>query len=771
VLDALDRRAWPGRVIAFEPDADVVHAFLSRRDWRGWLAGGRLTILVGPAFDGLDAIVASLEPLGPDPPVVTHAVVARARPDAVTRARQLAARAWSGARANQDARRRNAGRYLVNTLSNLRRLVAGGDAAALAGCAPGVPAIVVGAGPSLDANLAALRRCARRAVVVAADTAARPLLAAGIVPHLIVSIDPTEVNGRHLAELRGDAACSLVAEPSLDPAGLAAFGGRVFFGRVGRHHPWPWLESAGVTRGLLRAWGSVLTTASDVAVGLGCNPIVYAGADLAFTSGRPYARGTSFEEDWRRSEAWGARVEDLWARAIDGRQRADEPGVDGRPVCTAPHLLAFRDWLVAEAGRQRDRRFVNATGAGILVGEPIEQAAMDDILSSAPEIVRGLDNAIRATHRPQPAGTDCIASAVTALASAGLDPARPPVAEWIAFAGDQGVLPEIRRALGIDAPHRRAPRSSDDPPAATPARDEPGATPPAPPPDPFGIAAAGAGLTADRLDQALSPHDRETIAAFSRERHPQVVADVGSPLGLAGLIALHATDPGARLRLAGGTAADRTTCVALAASLGLGERVEDGDAEAASADLVVLGVSTGDESDIAAARSALDKLSARGALVLIDTVGHAKAAALHRVAYPLLATHQDLGLADQRFADHASRLAFLTRMPPGCAAPGERARSRLRRRPLAGGPAGSWCARRGRHHARARWRGGVFGGGRRQARTAACLLAAAVALRRVSVSRDHSAPVAGRPGPTRRRLRRVFRHGRVLLHAARLVGR
>ena len=50
--------------------------------------------------------------------------------------------------------------------------------------------MIVGAGPSLDDSLAALARSRDRAVVLAADTALRPLLAAGIRPDIVAAVDP-----------------------------------------------------------------------------------------------------------------------------------------------------------------------------------------------------------------------------------------------------------------------------------------------------------------------------------------------------------------------------------------------------------------------------------------------------------------------------------------------------------------------------------------------------------------------------------------------------
>src|SRR5439155_23928291 len=126
----------------------------------------------------------------------------------------------------------------------------------------------------------------------------RPLLAAGIPPHVAVAVDPSDLNAQHLRDLPDTRGVWLVAEASVDPTVFPQFARRTFTFRVSNHHPWPWLDEHGLGRGQLQAWGSVLTTAFDLACKAGCNPIVFAGADLAYTGGLLYCRNTVYEPEW-----------------------------------------------------------------------------------------------------------------------------------------------------------------------------------------------------------------------------------------------------------------------------------------------------------------------------------------------------------------------------------------------------------------------------------------------------------------------------------------
>src|SRR5262245_18924083 len=146
--------------------------------------------------------------------------------------RMLEDRTQAGDAMNARAREEHAPRYLLNTIRNLRHIVEGVDPDRLRDAFSGVPAIVVGAGPSLDQNVRDLRTCAGRALIVATDTAWRPLASAGIDPHIVVALDPSEANGRHLIGVRSSRQPWLFAEGSVDPRALDHLDGRVGTFRV-----------------------------------------------------------------------------------------------------------------------------------------------------------------------------------------------------------------------------------------------------------------------------------------------------------------------------------------------------------------------------------------------------------------------------------------------------------------------------------------------------------------------------------------------------------
>jgi hypothetical protein len=244
---------------------------------------------------------------------------------------------------------------------------------------------------------------------------------------------------------------------------VEGFRGRTFLFSVADHEPWPWLRAHGAGRGRLRAWGSVLTSAFDLALQMGCPSIAFTGADLAFTDGRPYCRGVSYEADWRRSAEWGLSYEEQRRLQIGVWPHTEEPDVNDRATRTAPHLVAFRNWLAEQIDREPAVRFVNGTGAGILHGGRLEQHPLDAFVSALPEQPMSLAAVVRAKYRPAD-GARLLAAA--AQLSRGTDRA---LDAWVRFADGltkPALLDTVARAL---APVRQ----DDAPPAPSDLRATP----------------------------------------------------------------------------------------------------------------------------------------------------------------------------------------------------------------------------------------------------------------------------------------------------------
>jgi hypothetical protein len=184
--------------------------------------------------------------------------------------------------------------WIGHVLENLDLLTENPLAISMGEVLKGVPAFIVGAGPSLDKNGALIREAAKKGVVIVVEVAGRALAKhdAG-PPHLVVSLE-----GQNLAsELEASTAAgdtirviSLCAHPSSLSAGKGAL--MPFFEVL------PAFRQIGELTGAqgLTVGGSVSTVAFSLALQLGCSPITLLGQDMAFSGGKTHAGGTLFED-------------------------------------------------------------------------------------------------------------------------------------------------------------------------------------------------------------------------------------------------------------------------------------------------------------------------------------------------------------------------------------------------------------------------------------------------------------------------------------------
>jgi hypothetical protein len=148
---------------------------------------------------------------------------------------------------------------------------------------------------------------------------------------------------------------------------------------------------------MLRAWGSVVTSTFDLALRMGGNPVLFIGADLAYTAGQPYARGTTYEEDWQVTAGPDRSIEWVWEQTV-ARKGLAVKDVDGNDTMSGKGLIIFRDWLVEQSKQPAMPQVVNATGAGILFGGKFEQRSLESAVSGPESSVPGPQSLV---HRPQ----------------------------------------------------------------------------------------------------------------------------------------------------------------------------------------------------------------------------------------------------------------------------------------------------------------------------------------------------------------------------------
>lgn len=222
----------------------------------------------------------------------------------------------------------------------------------------GVPAIICGAGPSLDKNIDVLSTLSDRALIFAGGTALNALNGKGVMPHFGVGIDPnpdqfTRLVMNHAFELPFIYRCRMLNE-----ALEMVHGDRLYLTGSGGYEIGKWFENRlGVDEPEIGEGFNVLNFSLMVAYAMGCNPIICAGIDLAYSGGESYAAGVaSHPVHNRKSNFRTKKVEDELVCKND---------IYGKPVYTLWKWMAESLWYTSFADGHPECKVINATEGGI----------------------------------------------------------------------------------------------------------------------------------------------------------------------------------------------------------------------------------------------------------------------------------------------------------------------------------------------------------------------------------------------------------------------
>lgn len=253
----------------------------------------------------------------------------------------------------------------------------------------GIPALVVGAGPSLGKNIDLIKKLKHKALIISGGTAVNGLNAEGIDPHLSIGLDPFETTiSRSLAttsfltpfifkERMNEKSLSYVHGPLIYLDGGMAFLIEKWF-----------QEKFNLVNHSVEMGTNVLNCAISVAYHLGCKNIILAGIDLALSDNKIYApKIRRHATTLKTISAMGPEEEVLLAKDIYGK-----------PINTLKKWLRESIWIGDFQFKHPDTKIVNATEGGI--GFPYIQNIP---LKHIPEFtknydIEGLIHALWASH-------------------------------------------------------------------------------------------------------------------------------------------------------------------------------------------------------------------------------------------------------------------------------------------------------------------------------------------------------------------------------------
>ncbi|MDX9752918.1 MAG: DUF115 domain-containing protein, partial [bacterium] len=254
-----------------------------------------------------------------------------------------------------------------NIVRNLPALLDNPNVSALDNLFPSVPALVVGAGPSLDANGAQLKLVQEQGILIAVDTVYKKLLSMGIEPHIVVSTDPTYLNARHFEGVNDLDETLFVFSPSVySPIVTQLKGTKVSIPLVGSRFLATLKELYG-DAATFKTGVNVGQTAFNLARFMGCDPIILVGLDYSFSpqGGPTHATGTALQRQVFVSETPGKMKVELLGTTPE-LEEFDPILIPGNTTDSVATNKFFFSYLrsMEEEIRQTQARVINCTEGG-----------------------------------------------------------------------------------------------------------------------------------------------------------------------------------------------------------------------------------------------------------------------------------------------------------------------------------------------------------------------------------------------------------------------
>lgn len=251
-----------------------------------------------------------------------------------------------------------------------------------------IPAVIVSAGPSLEKNIRKLKEIKNKALIIAVDTAMKPLFSHNISPHFIITIDPQKKNSKYFRNVNFKESV-LIAESSVDKEAIDSFNGAIYF--INSIFPLAkyFMEELG-DRGDITTGGSVSTAAYDFAIRIGANPIIMVGLDLSFPNYQTHIKGSYHEENFfteiYKLDSYDSRI---YKVLIAGNLR-EEKNIYNEKVWTDSRFDMYKNWYEEQCLKYKKNKFYNATEGGIIING-MENIKLEELIKKFNDIEINID--------------------------------------------------------------------------------------------------------------------------------------------------------------------------------------------------------------------------------------------------------------------------------------------------------------------------------------------------------------------------------------------
>jgi hypothetical protein len=398
---------------AMAPVADVLASLGQRR----LVLHDVLQVEVPPSVittQEVDEVIAAVRTMTPVPPgkLVLRAQTGVAR-DVVEDISEQARAALSDLRIHRNTVQSFSRTWIEQGTANLPALARWPSIAAADARFVGKPMVIVAPGPSLAKNIAQVAALKGKAIITAFSHSLRPMIAAGIIPDLVVTVDPQDVR-YHFASCEPSQLIALVNGATVHP-GLYDLGAPRVLTMSANSAIDDWIFDGVGEEAMAAGGGSVATTAFSLARRWRCDPIIFVGLDLSFPGGQYYvgtssdggARAVVGKDGTMKVEGWSSDFHAMKAQggpAAQAERTIELPGWGGGVVPSSFMFSMFHRWFEDQLALGAVGKVYNCTEGGAFIEgmdhRPLAEVAplltgTIDVAAELDAVIAGTDSARR----------------------------------------------------------------------------------------------------------------------------------------------------------------------------------------------------------------------------------------------------------------------------------------------------------------------------------------------------------------------------------------
>lgn len=236
----------------------------------------------------------------------------------------------------------------------------------------GVPAVIVGAGPSLTKNIDVLKANLNKVLVIAGGSSIGILKKHGIIPHISVVLDAAENEDKIIADI--DEKSILAYYPFVSHSGLIKNQSKqtYFLGNDSNFFAAMGVEEYDKLP-KIQIGPSCMNVATDIAVNLGCSEVILIGQDMAYTEKKLYAEGAALFD----------------TISSDTRKRYNVKDIYGNMTETNSGFLAIKSFFEVYNKILSGTQLVNCTEGGLGI-EGVNNEKLSNKLDTLPVLESNL---------------------------------------------------------------------------------------------------------------------------------------------------------------------------------------------------------------------------------------------------------------------------------------------------------------------------------------------------------------------------------------------